>query len=121
VGFALGSLEGVQFGYRLFLGCLHMGRHVTGPHTPSGRGIRERQTILTGSKFAGLLTTFTFFNNGMAGATIEFATFFAHEGAIHTFSNTCTKHFDHILSFKAVPTASLKISGLDFCRSRPKN
>lgn len=77
-----------------------MGGHVAFPDAPLGGRLREAEAILACGKVNRFLTPFTLFNNRVANAAIELATFLTHKETIVTLFYACTNHFDHILSLK---------------------
>jgi len=82
-----------------------MGCHVTVANAPLDGRVGEDLAIIAGWKFQNFLAAFTFFHDGMAGATIESAAFVRHEQALNSFFDSCTNHGYHVLSLEYGPKA----------------
>ena len=94
------SLKWIDLPVSLFSLCLKVGSHVAIPGMPPGVGIRKYKAVSAGGEFFDFLAAFTLLDNGMAGAAIKLAAFFAHEKTFIPFLYACTNHFNHILSYK---------------------
>jgi hypothetical protein len=71
--------------------------HIAFSRAPFGRGIREGDTILSGGKIAGFLTSFTLLDNRITLAAVIFTALLGHKKTIHASFYNCAKHFNHIL------------------------